>query len=392
MIFLYIPYGTDAPIYRLPIITVVMIVVNIAVFVMCTVMLTGEQIEPYMLEMGNGLHPVQWLTANFLHTDFFHLLFNMIFLWVFGPVIEGRMGALKMLAIYLGIAIVFGMTVQMLTLGQDPGVRLGASGVIFGLAAMSFIWAPESKVHGLLIFWFFRYGFVKDTETEISLVVGFFAVLQVLWSLFFGGGLIAELGHIVGAILGLTLAIGLLKLKFVDCEYHDIFSVWSGAKDRAESEEKRADVIERRETRLQAKQKRQNLLSEEIELAIQNQTPLPAFIIAQRKENEFSDWTLPQDLHLKMIGQLLAGKHWTEATTAMRQYVERYQEQASFVRIMLAQALLSQNKPGGAMRVLDSIPFQEVGAEQQSAISKIQKKADAMHRKNLEEGIYEMDL
>ena len=387
MIFLYIPYGTDAPIYRLPIITVVMIVINIVVFVM----FSREQIEPYMLEMGNGLQPVQWLTANFLHADFFHLLFNMLFLWVFGPVIEGRMGALKMLAIYLGIAIVFGALFQIVTLGLE-GSALGASGVIFGLAAMSFIWAPESKVHGFLIFWFFRYGFVKDTETEISLVVGFFAVLQVSGSLLFGNNLLGELGHILGAILGLALAIGLLKLKFVDCEYQDIISVWSGAKERAESEEKRADAIERRETRQQAKQKRQNLLSEEIELAIQNQTPLPAFIIAQRKEMEFSDWTLPQDLHLKMIGQLLAGKHWTEATAAMRQYVERYQEQASFVRIMLAQALISQNKPGGAMRVLDSIPLQEVGAEQQSAISKIQKKADAMHRKNLAEGIYEMDL
>ena len=386
MIFLYIPYGTDAPIYRLPIMTVVMIVINIAAFAL----FTGEQIEPYMLEMGNGLHPIQWLTANFLHADFFHLLFNMLFLWVFGPVIEGRMGAFKMLAIYLGMALMFGTLFQIVTLGLD-GSALGASGVVFGLAAMSFIWAPDSKVHGLLIFWFFRYGVVKDIETEISLVVGFFAVLQVVGSLLFGNNFLGELGHILGAILGLALAIGLLRFKFVDCEYQDIFSAWSGAKERAESEDEQADIIQRRENRQQERQKRQHLLSEEIGLALNNATPLPAYIIAQRKEREFTDWTLPQDMHLKMIGQLLAGKHWTEATAAMRQYVERYQEQASFVRIMLAQALLSQNKPGGAKRVLDSIPFHEVGAEQQSAITKIQKKAETMHQKNLAEGIYEMD-
>jgi len=393
MFFLYIPYGTDAPIYRLPIITVVMIVINIAVFAMFSfAMFTEEQIRPYMLEMGNGLHPVQWLTANFLHADIFHLIGNMVFLWVFGPVIEGRMGVFKMLGIYFGIAIVFGALFQISTLWCEPNDALGASGVIFGLAAMSLIWAPENKVYGYVIFWFLRFAFVKNTETEISIIVGFFAVLQVLWSLFFGSGLLGELGHVLGAILGLALAIGLLRLKLVDCEYQDIFSVWSGAKERAESEENRADVIQRRENRQKERQKRENLLSEEIEWAIQNQTPLPAYLIAQRKEKEFSEWTLPQDLHLKMIGQLLAGKHWTEATASMRQYVERYQEQASFVRIMLAQALLSQNKPGGAMRVLGSIPIREVGADQQSAITKIQKKAEIMHRKNLEEGIYEMDL
>jgi len=387
MIFLYIPYGTDAPLYRLPIITIVMIVINIAVFAM----FTGEQVEPYMLAMGTGLYPVQWLTANFLHADFFHLLFNMLFLWVFGPVIEGRMGAFRMLAIYLGIAIVFGAVFQILTLGLEPGFALGASGVIFGLAAMSFIWAPESKVHGYVIFWFFRYGFVKDTETEISIIVGFFAVLQVLGSLLLGNNLLGELGHILGAILGLAVAIGLLKLKFVDCEYQDIFSVWSGAKERAEIEAKDENAIQRRERGLQKRQKRQNLLSEEIKLAIEHQTPLPAFVIAQRTEREFADWTLPQELHLKMIQQLLAGKHWTEATASMRHYLERHQEQASSIRIMLVQALLVQNKPSAAMKVLGSIPLQEMGAEQQSAISKIRKKAEAMHQKNLEEGVYEMD-
>ena len=388
MIFLYIPYGTDAPVYRLPIITVVMIVINVVVFAM----FSREQFEPYMLAMGDGLHPIQWLTTNFLHAGFFHLFFNMLFLWVFGPVVEGRVGAFKMLAIYLGIAIIFGATVQILTLGQDPGFRLGASGVIFGLAAMSFIWAPESKVHGYVIFWFIRFGTVKDTETQISLIVGFFAVLQILSSLLFGGGLIAELGHIVGIALGLALAIGMLKLKFVDCEHQDIFAVYSGAKELAELEENKAEVIQRREERQQEQQERQNLLSEEIHLAIQNQTPLPAFVIAQRKERECSDWMLPQDLHLKMIQQLLASKHWTEAVASMRQYLERHREQASFVRMMLVQALLTNNKPKGAMNILDSISLEGLGPEKQLAISKIRKKAEAMYQKNLEEGIYEMDL
>jgi membrane associated rhomboid family serine protease len=385
--FIYIPYGTDAPIYRLPFTTVIMIVVNVVVFNM----FTPEQIEPYKLAVGDGLHPIQWLTTNFLHGDIFHILFNMIFLWVFGPVIEGRIGWIKMLAIYLGIALFFGAIVQILTLGCEPGFRLGASGVIYGLAAMSFIWAPESKVHGYLIFIFFLYVRMRDTATDIMLIVGFFAILSMLWSLLFGGGLNGELGHIVGALLGLILAIGLLKLKLVDCEHQDIFAVWTGEKERAELEENKPETVERRKKREKRRQKRENLLSEEIELALKNQTPLPAYIISQRKEREFPDWTLPRESHMTMIQQLLGGKHWMEATASMRQYLERHQEQALFVKLMLAQAYLAQNKPKSATKILDCISPQESEAEQQSAIKKIRAKAVTMFQKNRDEGIYELD-
>ena len=382
--FIYIPYGTDAPIYYRPLTTLTMIAVNLVVFSM----FTHEEIEPFMLAMGSGLYPHQWLTANFLHADIFHLVFNMLFLWVFGTVIEGKIGSLKMLALYLGISVVFGALFQILTLWCPSNNAFGASGVIFGLAAMSFIWAPESKIHAWLIYWILLRAGIKDLETEISLIVGFFAVLQIAFSLLFGSGLIGELGHIVGALIGLTVAIVMLKKNLVDCEYGDIFSVWSGAKDRAEIEARGPNELQRQAKRHQERQKRQNLLAEEIELAIQNQAPLPAFIIARRKEQEFIDWTLPQDLHWKLIQQLLSGKHWTEATLSMRQYLERHQEQTSFVQLMLAQAFIAQNKPKSAMKVLDSIVSE---GEQQLAIPKIRAKAETMHRKNLDEGIYEIE-
>jgi len=387
--FLYIPYGTDAPVYCRPIVTVAMIAVNVLVFVL----FTREQIEPYMLAMGSGLYPHQWLTTNFLHSDIFHLLFNMLFLWVFGLVVEGKLGSLKMLGLYLGLCVLFGAIVQILTLGCEPNARLGSSGVIFALAAMSFIWAPESKVHAIFVWWLlFRIG-VKDVETSISIIVGFFAVLLTAWSCLFGSGLIGELGHIVGMVLGLIAAIVLLKRGFVDGEDLDIFSVWSGRdllsdEDRAALEENKPENIKRR---AEERQKQQNLLDDGIESALQNQTPLPAFVLAQRKEREFPDWTLPQALHVKIIQQLLGGKHWTEATASMQQYLERHQEQSVFVRLMLAQAFLAQDKPKAAIEVLNNIPQKDLGAEQQSVVQKIQKRAEAMQQKNQEEGYYELD-
>lgn len=381
---LYIPYGTDAPVYYRPIVTITMIVINIVLYASCT----PTQIEPYRLAMGNGLHPIQWLTTNFLHGDIFHLVFNLLFLWVFGLVVEGKLGTFKMSAVYFGIAICYGAVVQTLTLGCEPGFRLGSSGVIFGLAAMSFIWASENKIYGFLLYWFVIRGGIKDLETDISLAVGFFAVLSVTWACFFGGGILGELGHIVGAVLGIITAIMMLKMNLVDCEYGDIFSVWTGAKERAEVEAARPEAVERREERKQERQKRQNLLIEEITLAMNNQTPLPAFIITQRMEREFIGWTLPQDLHLTLIRQLLAGKHFEEAVSAMRLYLERHQEQLLFVHLMLAQTLLSQNQPKSAMEVLDDIPSEELQPENQQTIAKIRTKAESMYQKNQEEDIY----
>jgi len=387
--FLYIPYGTDAPIYYRPIITIAMIVINVAVFAM----FDGEQIEPYMLATGAGLHPVQWLTTNFLHADFFHLLFNMLLLWVFGLVIEGKLGPYKMLAVYLGIGILYGAAMQILMLGSEPGHCLGASAIIFGLAVMSMIWAPENRIDAFLIVWVIIIFRAKSLETKISVVVGIAIMLQVIVLYFIGGGLSSELLHLMGALIGLIVGIVMLKMNYVDCEHWDIFSVWSGAnllsdEERRKIEENKPEAIK---SRAEMRQKRQNLLAEEIERAIQSQSPLPAFIIAQRKEREFADWTLPQDLHLKMIQQLLGGKHWTEAITSMRQYLERHQKQASFVGLMLAQALLTQNKPQAATKVLTGIVLQESETTQRSAILKIQAKADAMHQKNLAEGLYELD-
>ncbi len=77
-----------------------MIAVNVAVFVL--EMLQPGAAEFLALQTGNGLHPYQWLTNNFVHADFMHILSNMLFLWSFGLVVEGKLGWLRTLAVYLG--------------------------------------------------------------------------------------------------------------------------------------------------------------------------------------------------------------------------------------------------------------------------------------------------
>ena len=112
-----LPYSTDAPIYYFPWMTIVLIVVNCITFAITRM---GLQDEGWLLQYGNGLHPVEWLAYNFLHFGPIHLIGNMFFLWAFGIVVEGKLGWWKFLAVYLGIGILGGLLIQLVMLGYRP--------------------------------------------------------------------------------------------------------------------------------------------------------------------------------------------------------------------------------------------------------------------------------
>src|SRR5262245_31066595 len=102
---MFIPYGTDAPIYYYPFATIGMIVLNVFVYLtMLSALSNVPDGEPplwllqIVLQYGHGLRPWQWITSNFVHDGFFHLLGNMVSLWTFGLVVEGKVGWLRFLA------------------------------------------------------------------------------------------------------------------------------------------------------------------------------------------------------------------------------------------------------------------------------------------------------
>ncbi|MDA0590813.1 MAG: rhomboid family intramembrane serine protease, partial [Planctomycetota bacterium] len=114
-----IPLGTDAPIYHYPFATIVLIVANVVVFAATGAAMDPEAIEPWALSHGQGLHPVEWVTSNFVHGGFGHLIGNMIFLWGFGLVVEGKLGWWKYLLVYLGIGLTQCALEQTFMLGYD---------------------------------------------------------------------------------------------------------------------------------------------------------------------------------------------------------------------------------------------------------------------------------
>ncbi len=91
-----------------------------------------------------------------MHDGWIHLIGNLVFLWAFGIVVEGKVGWLVFSAIYLAVGTIYGFILQMGTVivGMDEGMALGASAAIFGLLAICVAWAPANEFETV---WFFGF-------------------------------------------------------------------------------------------------------------------------------------------------------------------------------------------------------------------------------------------
>lgn len=226
---LLVPYSTDAPVYHYPWATLGAIAANVGVHLAWS-LLPPEAAEPFALKLGAGLHPLQWLTHNFLHADFLHLLFNMVFLWAYGIVVEGKVGWWRFLLIYGAIGVAHGAAVQAAYLGAStPGHVVGASAIVFGLMAIDMLWAPANDLSCFYMIWV---GFRLFTNT-VELPIYAFALLQLalealsvgLTYLIRGDPLSSGLLHLSGAAWGLAVGLIFLRLGLVDCEGWDVFSL-----------------------------------------------------------------------------------------------------------------------------------------------------------------------
>lgn len=92
-------------------------------------------------------------TSMFLHGDWLHFGFNMLFLWVFGDNIEDRFGHVRYLLFYLvaGIAAIW-LQVAVDTTSEVP--TIGASGAIAGVLGAYLLLYPFSRVRTIFFFIF----------------------------------------------------------------------------------------------------------------------------------------------------------------------------------------------------------------------------------------------
>jgi membrane associated rhomboid family serine protease len=119
-----------------PVITYSIIAVTVLVYLLQWVSggaVTREIVyAPYL----TVVEPWRMFTAIFAHASPIHLLFNMVSLFIFGPVLEHALGRARFIVLYLIAG--FGGSVAVLLLAPTTNV-LGASGAIFGLMGAFFV-------------------------------------------------------------------------------------------------------------------------------------------------------------------------------------------------------------------------------------------------------------
>ena len=145
------------------------------------------------------------VTYMFLHstTNGFHLVFNMLALWMFGGELEAMWGTRKFVALYflfgIGAALFSLIYLASPVLAFTP--IIGASGAIFGLLTAYAVYYPQRE---LLLF------FILPVKAWM-LVAGYAAI-----SLFFaftqGSGVGGGVAHLVH-LGGIVVAFGYLKLS-----------------------------------------------------------------------------------------------------------------------------------------------------------------------------------
>ncbi|MFL6012259.1 MAG: rhomboid family intramembrane serine protease, partial [Gaiellaceae bacterium] len=122
-------------------------------------------------------------TSMFMHGGWEHIIFNMLFLWIFGNNVEDSMGRPRFVAFYLlgGLAALLGQTLI------DPtstAPTVGASGAIAAVLGGYALLYPRARVVTLL----FIIIFFTIVELPALVVLGLWFLMQV----FYGA---AELGQ-----------------------------------------------------------------------------------------------------------------------------------------------------------------------------------------------------
>jgi len=149
------PIRDTQPSYSKPVVTVLLIVVNILVF------LFEASLDPYSqnaLIFSYGLVPDQfhWMnvfTSMFLHGGWMHVLGNMWFLWIFGDNIEDILGHGKFLLFYIACGVAAALAQTYLSLDSRVPM-VGASGAIAGVMGAYLVKFPKSRIY-TLVFYFF---------------------------------------------------------------------------------------------------------------------------------------------------------------------------------------------------------------------------------------------
>ena len=138
-------------------------------------------------------------TSMFIHGGIFHIVGNMVFLYIFGDNVEDRFGHIKYLAVYIfwGLFAALVHSIYAVAVGGGEVPAIGASGAISGVLGAYLIMFPRAKIYTVII------AFIITTiRIPAMAFIPFWFILQILFTMIGESGGVAYLAHIAGFIAG----------------------------------------------------------------------------------------------------------------------------------------------------------------------------------------------
>lgn len=160
---------------------------------------------PYYLDEGGKNVWASILFSMFLHGGLLHIAGNMLFLWVFGRVMEDRLGHLPFLLVYFVGGIVATLTFCFAHYhSTSPG--LGASGAIAAIMGTALILNPKGRMLSVL----------QTAGAQVAYIPAW-AVLGLFFAsqFFYGDNTVAWEAHVGGMVFGAIVGLGFLAARRV---------------------------------------------------------------------------------------------------------------------------------------------------------------------------------
>ncbi len=126
------------------------------------------------------------ITYMFLHAGLWHILFNMIGLYFFGPRLEARLGGRR----FIGLYLTSGLVGALLSVFTPFAIIVGASGAVFGVLLGFARYWPHERIY--------MWGVLP---VEARVLVVFLTALSIYGGIS-GGGNVAHFAHLGGFLGG----------------------------------------------------------------------------------------------------------------------------------------------------------------------------------------------
>jgi len=233
---MFIPISTDIPHRRRPIVNETIVLLNVLVYIAGLLTFNRDWLDRDSIANAGAFlmadfKPWTLITYQFIHDPggIGHILFNMVFLWVFGNAVESRLGRAGYAAFYLTAGCVAALLHGLL---NPHSPVIGASGSIAGVTGAFLCLFPRSRVR--VIYFFFLIGVIVIPAAWMILL--YFVIDLVNQFLEFLGrsGGVAYAAHLGGSLFGFTSCLLLLAFGVVKRQDTDVLSLLKQMRRRAE--------------------------------------------------------------------------------------------------------------------------------------------------------------